>query len=192
MKIAKQCQKGSYNHCNHEPVCDWPYDTYIQWGDNGIVVKNLTDCLINCDLSKENTKYFTAFFEAFVTEPDTFIRGEGYSIEDAEKNAYNKLLKYRKCTKHKFEKRGYTNGAGICKHCGIFQCDIFPPEEICVDCNIKTYGNKLKDNTIVCDDCFKIIDINSERLTSTQKRVKDMLHSHKVFMEKWKKRRNKE
>lgn len=104
---------------------DWDEDCFVQCGDSGLVLK------------AENT-YNTAFFEAFPTNPKTFIRGEGETIQEAEERAFEKLQKYKKCEKHEFERNGYTNGAGFCKHCGLFKSKCFEPSTTCVICNKPT------------------------------------------------------
>lgn len=116
---------------------DWAEDCFVQCGGDGIVFSQggfqeimFSDNPIE-SLAKESAKpttYRTAFFEAFPRNPDTFIRGEGKTIEEAEEKAWNKLQKYLACTGHEFEKRGYTNGAGFCKHCNMFASKVFEPE----------------------------------------------------------------
>lgn len=98
------------------PQQDWPSSTYVQWGSSGVVFR------------QEGGDYSTAFFEAFPREPElkTFIRGEGVDVQAAEASAFAKLEHYRACPGHEFERRGYTNGAGFCKHCGMFQSGVFP------------------------------------------------------------------
>lgn len=62
----------------------WPEDCYLQCGNEGIVFSN-----------KGN--YLTAFFEVFPKTPATFIRGEGATIEEAEKAAWEKYQKIISC-----------------------------------------------------------------------------------------------
>ena len=52
--------------------CDWPEDCFVQGGTSGLVLKG-------------KSTYKTAFFEAFPKNPDCFVRGEGESLEEAEK-----------------------------------------------------------------------------------------------------------
>lgn len=73
--------------------------------------------------------YRTAFFEAFPTDPATFIRGEGVDVPAAEMAAWAKFACQRDCAGHELERRGYRNGAGICKHCGLFVSRAFEPLE---------------------------------------------------------------
>lgn len=96
-------------------VHPWPDNCHCQAGHNGIVVT-------------KSGHYRTAFFEAFPKYPETFIRGEGPTIEAAEEAAWSKYGKYLDCPEHVFERRGYTNGAGFCKHCGMFISNAFKPE----------------------------------------------------------------
>jgi len=119
----------------------WPEDCFVQCGDHGIVLPAKTlekvmegneDCipiiksaLIGDPAPVPEGAYRTAFFEAFPRTPDTFIRGEGKDVQEAEKKAWEEFEKYNACKGHEYEKRGYTNGAGFCKHCGMFKSKIF-------------------------------------------------------------------
>lgn len=117
MTIAPQCRPGSYNHAGHSPVCDWPEDCYVQWGGQGVVLAK----------KESGGCYYTAFFEAFPKNPKTFIRGEGATVAEAEQSAFQKFKRYLACPGHEFERRGYTNGAGFCKHCSLFKSNAFEP-----------------------------------------------------------------
>ena len=100
---------------------------------------------------KKGEFYTTAFFEAFPV--DTFIRGEGKTIEEAEQSCWNKYQRISSCKGHEFEKRGYTNGAGFCKHCNMFKSKAFEPWEKCVSCGEKTfYSQDINDNWY-CEKC---------------------------------------
>ena len=118
MIIRDHCLPGSYhNREGWTPRCAWPEDCTVQWGGDGLV------------FAPDGTHaYTTAFFEAFPTEPSTFLRGEGPTVEAAEAEAFAKLERYLACPGHEFEKAGYTNGAGLCKHCRLFRSRIFEPE----------------------------------------------------------------
>lgn len=117
----------------------WPQDCMVQCGGRGLVfpgghlekvlskktkdpLKGLTDAIADTDT------YETAFFEAFPNNPSTFIRGEGKTIEDAEASAWKQFQKFSACKGHEYEKRGYKNGAGFCKNCGMFKSKVFEPE----------------------------------------------------------------
>lgn len=143
MIIAEHCKPERPGGDKHSPVCPWPDDCYVQWGGDGIVftggggiekgINILTGVLAGqkesageaMELLKNS--YVTAFFEAFPTEPKTFIRGEGSTIEEAEKQAFEQFQKHVSCPGHEFERRGYTNGCGLCKHCGLFKSKAFEP-----------------------------------------------------------------
>lgn len=132
---------GQPYECKH----DWPEDCKVQAGSRGIV------------LSKSKGNYRTAFFEAFPNNPDTFIRGEGLTIEDAETAAWNKLLTYQACVGHEFERRNYTNGVGFCKHCGLFKPHAFDPLTRCIICDSPTdYGYDKKGRYYCKDHIDKI------------------------------------
>lgn len=103
----------------------WPIEAVVNGGRSGLV------------LSRTSDSYTTAFVEASLTEPATFLRGEGATIEEAEDTAW---AKYQRVTAndhdHEFETRGYSNGAGFCKHCNLFQSGIFSLQEIGSVCHL--------------------------------------------------------
>jgi hypothetical protein len=132
-KLSGFGEHGLYD-CKYE----WP-DCYLQGGNKGIV------------LSKNGT-YQTAFFEAFPKEPKTFIRGEGKTIEEAEKDAWEKYQKIINCTNHEFERRGYTNGVGFCKYCDLQKSDAFEPEQYCEICGTPTNWAVSKANKWYCQE----------------------------------------
>ena len=115
MIIRDHCRPGAYgNREGWEPACDWPEDCVVQWGGQGVVFEG------------ERVRR-TAFFEAFPADPATFIRGEGADVPAAEAAAFAKFTRQRDCAGHELERRGYTNGAGICAHCGLFVSHAFEP-----------------------------------------------------------------
>ncbi len=117
-QISQACQPGNWkNKEGWLPQCAWEDDTYVPWGGKGLV------------LVKEGESYTTAFFEAFPHNPDTFIRGEGRTVPEAEQDAWNKFQRIRACPGHEFERRGYTNGCGFCKHCNMSSSKAFEPLE---------------------------------------------------------------
>lgn len=103
----------------------WPEDCFLQAGAKGLVISS-------------NGNYTTAFVEAFPNE--TFIRGEGATIEEAEKAAWDKYQTYEACPKHEYDPKNYTNGAGFCKHCNHFKGNVFSGEELGQYCYICTTG----------------------------------------------------
>ena len=120
--------------------CDHPWpECFIQCGDSGLV------------FSKKGN-YTTAFFEAFPRDPDTFIRGQGKTIKDAENDAWEQWERVRGCPGHEFERRGYENGAGFCKHCGFFKSKAFPPSNKCCICGEPTYYTHDIDKNWYCED----------------------------------------
>jgi hypothetical protein len=109
-------------------VCAWPDDCYVQWGSHGVVLG-------------KNGARVTAFFEAFPIHPKTYIRGEGPTVEAAERAAHKAFERYGSCRGHEFERGSYTNGGGLCKHCRMFVSDAFEPSTTCVVCGRPTaYG----------------------------------------------------
>lgn len=98
----------------------WPADTYLQGGERGIV------------LVEGGTSYSTAFVEAFPRSPDTFLRGEGATIADAEDDCWQKYQKLAACPAHPehgpFEPRGYRNGSGFCTRCNTWFSRVLPEQ----------------------------------------------------------------
>ena len=101
----------------------WPEDCFLQGGSRGLVIS-----------SKGN--YATAFVEAFPTEPATFIRGQGETVQAADDDAWAKYQSYLQCPGHEFEPRGYTNGAGFCVHCKMFGSEVFTAEQLGLFCAV--------------------------------------------------------
>lgn len=113
--IREHCQPGTRrNPTGWSPQSAWPEDCAVQWGEHGIVISS--------DRSR-----MTAFFEAFPTDPATFIRGEGASVPEAEASAFAQFRRYLDCPEHRVERRGYRNGGGLCIYCGLFVSHAFEP-----------------------------------------------------------------
>lgn len=130
----------------------WPEDAFVQCGDTGMVFTDtgLEEAFADPDTAKsvvgaafgiETEKpppahYTTAFFEAFPDMPgidgSIFLRGEGKTVAEAEQQAWEKYQKHLACPGHEFERRGYTNGGGFCKHCNMFKGKVFEPLETSV------------------------------------------------------------
>ena len=74
-------------------VHEWKNWT-IHCSNTGIVFNSKGDC------------YETAFFEVYPKkDPDTFIRGQGKTINEAEEEAWKQYEKIINCHKHEFERR---------------------------------------------------------------------------------------
>jgi hypothetical protein len=96
----------------------WPVDCFIQCGDSGVVIG-----------AGEGDSYRTAFWEAFPRNPDTFLRGEGATVQEAEQKCFEHYQRILACPGHEFERGKYQNGAGICKHCRLFLSGVFEPTD---------------------------------------------------------------
>ena len=159
-KFASNCDGKPYE-CKKE----WDEDCFVQCGETGLV------------LSKKGN-YITMFFEAFPKNPKTFIRGEGKTLEEAEDSAWKQFIKYKQCTNHEFERRDYRNGSGICKHCGLFQSNIFEPLEKCCVCGKPTYYTQDKNGKWYCKEhkhCIKPEDMNSIQLQYYERKKRECL-----------------
>lgn len=168
MIIADHCKPGS-TRGNYTPACAWPEGCYVQWGDSGIVFRKSSapsgietlagalagdkECIAPAAEILANS-YTTAFFEAFPQAPKTFIRGEGATVAEAEANAFTNLQRYLACPGHEFERRGYTNGAGFCRHCGLFKSKAFEPTTLCCQCETPTNHGQDKNGNWWCKTCY--------------------------------------
>lgn len=159
MRIRDEQKPGGYRHFGFEPLQAWPDDCWGQWGDCGVVFSR----------TKEN--YVTAFFEAFPENPSTFIRGEGKTIADAELDAFKQYQKLSECDNHEFERRGYKNGAGFCKHCGLFMSKVFEPTEKCTHCDKPTYYTSDNKGNWWCEEHHHLIP--EEDLSEIAKWLRD-------------------
>lgn len=88
--------------------CDWPEGTFIQGGARGVV------------FGGKDGPYRTAFVEAF--PDDTFLRGEGPTIADAEQACWVKYEALRACPTFPghgpWDRRHFRNGSAFCGSCG--------------------------------------------------------------------------
>ena len=113
-----------------EAIHPWPEGTFLQGGTKGLVISS-------------DGNYRTAFVE--VGADNSFFRGEGATLEEAEHAAWNKYTAAQACAHHEFEPRGYRNGAGFCKHCNKFAGNVFTGEQLgqfCRVCGVgTTYAN---------------------------------------------------
>lgn len=115
----------------------WPEDVHLQGGKRGLV------------LVRGGGSYRTAFVEASPAE--TFLRGEGATVEEAEDAAWAKYQKVLECDgtgqpHGPFEPRQYDNGSGFCTRCGAWFTDVCEPsqavkaEEAACDIVLKMWG----------------------------------------------------
>jgi len=167
MIIAEQ---HKWKDKEYKPQYEWPDDCMVQWGGNGIVLSSKSfekvfdldnNAFEEMDKATEDPKtYRTSFFESFPRDPDTFIRGEGKTIADAETDAWKKFQKYQGCQEHEFERRGYTNGGGFCKHCNMWKSKAFKPTTLCYYCGEPTTYHSC-DGIYVCESCNDMISPNN-------------------------------
>ncbi|WP_216726131.1 hypothetical protein [Hymenobacter siberiensis] len=139
MKLARCSSREPY-----ECKKDWPDNCFVQAGNCGIVF----------DAKHEEGGYETAFFEAFpkYQQGSTFIRGEGKTIEEAEASAFAQHLRFKDCTHAEgYDARGYTNGCGFCKTCGMFASKVIPLTTHCVVCDALTQDAEDKHGNYYCD-----------------------------------------
>lgn len=126
-----------------------------------------SDCSFNINGSIDpeiNKKYRDGlvYMEVFIhgtPNADTYIGAEASTFEDCEDTLWRKYQTYAHCT-HEFTREAphgkhYTNGAGFCKHCGMFKSDAFEPETVCDLCNQHTNLLSLYNGKQVCEGCYQ-------------------------------------
>lgn len=127
---------------DYDCLQNWPNDAFLQCGEKGLVISR----------TKEKPSYTTAFFEAFPSNPSTFIRGEGANLEEAELAAFTKYQKIISCTDHEYKRRQDSEHA-ICVKCNLFTSHHFPPVHSCSVCN-KEHVNYEIFNKYFCQQHF--------------------------------------
>jgi len=153
IKMSPMGPSFNINPDHHvEALHEWEEGTFLQGGDRGIVITR----------DPENPTYRTAFVEAFPPSSG-FFRGEGSSIAEAEKNAWDKWRRSEECPGHEWDARGYTNGGGFCKICKRFGSNVFTGEQLdqfCATCGVgTTYGNVGMDKDNKVWYCKEHIDV---------------------------------
>lgn len=190
--MSKQARTSSllFSSKPYECAMPWPEECFCQAGDNGIVFTESTvgDALespvdfVHAALDGGGKPhYHTAFFEAFpeINGVGTFLRGEGATIVDAEASAWEQYQKLSVCPGHEFEARGYTNGAGFCKHCGMFASNVIEPTDPCRKCGKPTWYGLDNEGRRWCERCAK--EMPDELKTEARKRHEKMLRSMKEW-----------
>jgi hypothetical protein len=112
---------------DHILLFDWKEsgkDIFVQGGRSGAVFS-------------KSGGYTTAFFEAFPNRPKCFIRGEGTTLEEAEKKCYDKWQKIINCPGHEMDRLDRTDGYAYCKHCD-YSATVFEPLTKCRICKKPT------------------------------------------------------
>ncbi len=184
MKLARNSRGGDYQ-CQNE----WPEDCFVQCGGNGIVItyhkiedvltdpEKAAEAFIGATSGNEATQklpfYRTAFFEAFPRNPNTFIRGEGKTVEEAENECWKTYQAYFECDHPSFEPRDYENGSGFCTKCGLWFSGVIKPIHPCQVCGKLTWDTKDKDGDFWCEDHYRQMPV--EKMTETQKKFRKML-----------------
>lgn len=151
--MRRTIDRGSLESGTYTCQYDWPTDCFVQCGGSGLVVaaKSMDEAFADPVetvgqvlgvTEAPQGSYRTAFFEAFPRNPNTFLRGEGTTIEEAETAAWKKYQTHSACEHPAFEKRGYTNGAGFCVECDMFSSKHFAPWENCKHCDYPIYPNE--------------------------------------------------
>ncbi len=96
----------------------WPTDCFVQGGRRGVVFRG------------DQPSYRTAFVEAFPRNPNTFIRGEGATVAEAEDHAWQQYETLTACPTHPehgpWDRRQYRNGAAYCTNCGTWFSSVLP------------------------------------------------------------------
>lgn len=89
--------------------------------------------------------------EVFCSDPETFIRGEGPTLDAAEETAWLQYVKIIECTGHVFDNRSYDSGVGWCVHCDMFSPKAFEPARTpCAYCGRLTAFIRDLDGVVWC------------------------------------------
>lgn len=124
----------------YTPICDWPEGTILVPQDD----KNYNEL-------NDEFEFLGFYFEVYTKNPDSYFTTPVMkNIEDAEKKGFEKYLFFLNCHEHEFERRRFTSGSAICKKCGLFKTNVFPPAFNCKICGIATDYCKDDDNKYYC------------------------------------------
>lgn len=121
--------------------CMFDWGCFCQAGEHGVVFS-------------QKGNYTTAFFEAFPKKPKCFLRGEGSTVEEAEKDCWEKYQKVLTCN-HEMERRGRTDGYAYCKHCS-YSAMVFEPLTRCCRCGVPTSYYKDTRGRFYCRKCDRV------------------------------------
>lgn len=138
----------------------WPAGLFMQGGHAGRQVvatpEHLADPEVRTVTNPEGTTLALlrdrVFLEAFPPDipgsPGGFMRAQGASFADAEDALWGQWVKKETCPsvkatgEHRWETRGYKNGAGFCADCDIFGSRVFDVAVVgdpCVVCGTRTW-----------------------------------------------------
>ena len=143
---------------NHSPneyyelKYDWREDTYFN-------INGPAECQKELYIREGwDIDYYMEVFTRY-ENAETYKGVHGNSFEDCEEKLWNKIQKYIEC-EHEFVRDSptgihYSNGAGFCKHCGMFKSKAFEPETKCMKCGKNANLNKCINGEEVCDDCYE-------------------------------------
>ena len=178
--IGRTIKDGTFGNGEYQCQHDWPEDCMVQCGGDGLVVSSSVEDVFADPLTavaqviglaeQPQGSYRTAFFEAFPRNPNTFIRGEGKTIQDAETAAWEKHQRYLSCQHPAWEKRGYKNGLGFCVECGMSSSRKFVPWEKCPICDYPIYPDSSE-----CYHChlFEIETVDNEGSSSLGRFIRE-------------------
>lgn len=142
---------------------DWPMNTLFNL--NGVLdedLENLKKSYEKHGLPTANICNIEVFMDT--TNVETFFGASGNTLKECEDIAWKKFRSYLYCT-HTFSRDShsgehYTNGEGVCIHCGMFKRKAFEPETICDECNKPSNIITLLDGTHVCEECYQTTSWN--------------------------------
>jgi hypothetical protein len=153
-----RCSSGEYARKGYPCAFPWPENCFVQAGARGVVFA-------------EAGAYRTAFFEAFPRDPDTFLRGEGASVAEAEAACWEKHQRILACSGHDFERRGRRDGYAFCRHCDLGG-RFLEPLERCHDCGAPTYHGQDVGGNWLCKQHYEALP--EERWSPSRTRVERM------------------
>lgn len=100
-----------------------------------------------CGISQQDQRtLFSSYFLVYLHDPmDTFIRTDAGTIEEAESRAFQQYQRSLDCKGHEYIHGPYTDGSGVCKHCGLYQSDVLEPLTTCDTCGDHTAWRLIDD-----------------------------------------------
>jgi hypothetical protein len=119
----------------YEAKHPWPSETVVSAGNGIVFIRNVKP--------GERTSYTSLFMEVYPPNAG-FIRGEGKTAEECENAAWAKYQLALNCSDpsgtHRWESRGYKNGAGFCAHCSTFSTEVFSGDDLNQHCDVCGVG----------------------------------------------------
>lgn len=136
----------------------------MQFSQHKDAVRVLDGAGLFCCKTRFQVTFAYTYMEVFTDVPEakTYFSGRSAGVGHAalslaEERCAAVFFRYLNCRGHDFEARGYTNGAGVCRHCGMFASGVMPPTRVCQSCGRGLWDNSRLDleGRVYCDLHFR-------------------------------------